>query len=132
MEHVEEAGIHSGDSACSLPPYSLAPAIVREIERQAEALARALEVRGLMNVQMAIKDGEVFILEVNPRASRTVPFVAKAIGSPVAKIAARVMAGERLADFAVRPSAARPAWRSRRRCSRSPGSRAWTSCSGRR
>ena len=103
MEHVEEAGIHSGDSACSLPPYSLAPAIVQEIERQAEALARALDVRGLMNVQMAIKDGQVFILEVNPRASRTVPFVAKAIGSPVAKIAARVMAGERLADFAVRP-----------------------------
>ena len=103
MEHIEEAGIHSGDSACSLPPYSLPPAIVREIERQAEALARALEVRGLMNVQMAVKDGEVFILEVNPRASRTVPFVAKAIGSPVAKIAARVMAGERLADFALRP-----------------------------
>ena len=76
---------------------------MREIERQAEALARALEVRGLMNVQMAIKDGEVFILEVNPRASRTVPFVAKAIGSPVAKIAARVMAGERLADFPLRP-----------------------------
>ncbi len=103
LEHVEEAGIHSGDSACSLPPYSLPPAIVREIERQAEALARALEVRGLMNVQMAVKDGEVFILEVNPRASRTVPFVAKAIGSPVAKIAARVMAGERLADFPLRP-----------------------------
>ena len=102
MEHVEEAGIHSGDSACSLPPYSLPAAVVAEVERQAEALARALEVRGLMNVQMAVKDGEVFILEVNPRASRTVPFVAKAIGSPLAKIAARVMAGERLADFAVR------------------------------
>jgi carbamoyl-phosphate synthase large subunit len=99
MEHVEEAGIHSGDSACSLPPYSLPAATVREIERQAEMLARALEVRGLMNVQVAIKDGEVFILEVNPRASRTVPFVAKAIGVPVAKIAARVMAGERLAGF---------------------------------
>ena len=103
LEHVEEAGVHSGDSACSLPPYSLPPAMVREIERQAEALARALQVRGLMNVQMAVKDGEVFILEVNPRASRTVPFVAKAIGSPVAKIAARVMAGERLADFPLRP-----------------------------
>jgi carbamoyl-phosphate synthase large subunit len=101
MEHVEEAGIHSGDSACSLPPYSLPAATVREIERQAEMLARALDVRGLMNVQMAIKDGEVFILEVNPRASRTVPFVAKAIGAPVAKIAARVMAGERLAGFAL-------------------------------
>ncbi len=103
MEHVEEAGVHSGDSACSLPPYSLPPQTVREIERQAEALARALQVRGLMNVQMAVKDGEVFILEVNPRASRTVPFVAKAIGSPVAKIAARIMAGERLADFPLRP-----------------------------
>ncbi len=103
MEHVEEAGVHSGDSACSLPPYSLPPETVREIERQAEALARALGVRGLMNVQMAVKDGEVFILEVNPRASRTVPFVAKAIGSPVAKIAARIMAGEPLADFSLRP-----------------------------
>ena len=81
MEHVEEAGIHSGDSACSLPPYSLPCGIVAEIERQAEALAQALGVCGLMNVQMAVKDGEVFILEVNPRASRTVPFVAKAIGS---------------------------------------------------
>jgi carbamoyl-phosphate synthase large subunit len=99
MEHIEEAGIHSGDSACSLPPHSLDDAVLAEIRRQAEALARALEVRGLMNVQMAIKDGEVFILEVNPRASRTVPFVAKAIGWPIAKIAARVMAGERLADF---------------------------------
>jgi carbamoyl-phosphate synthase large subunit len=103
MEHVEEAGIHSGDSACSLPPYSLSAAVVAEIEWQAEALARALNVRGLMNVQMAIKNGEVFILEVNPRASRTVPFVAKAIGSPVVKIAARIMAGERLADFTIRP-----------------------------
>ena len=101
MEHVEEAGVHSGDSACSLPPYSLPEAIVREIGRQAEELARALDVRGLMNVQMAVKDGEIFILEVNPRASRTVPFVAKAVGAPIAKIAARVMAGERLADFAL-------------------------------
>ena len=99
MEHVEEAGVHSGDSACSLPPYSLPGAVVREIERQAEALARALDVRGLMNVQMAVKDGEVFVLEVNPRASRTVPFVAKAVGAPIAKIAARVMAGEPLAGF---------------------------------
>jgi carbamoyl-phosphate synthase large subunit len=99
MEHVEEAGIHSGDSACSLPPYSLPANTVREIERQAEALARALQVRGLMNVQLAVKDGVVYILEVNPRASRTVPFVAKAVGAPIAKIAARVMAGERLRDF---------------------------------
>jgi carbamoyl-phosphate synthase large subunit len=96
MEHIEEAGIHSGDSACSLPPYSLPQDILDEIRRQADALARALDVRGLMNVQMAVKDGEVFILEVNPRASRTVPFVAKAIGQPIAKLAARVMAGEAL------------------------------------
>lgn len=99
MEHVEEAGVHSGDSACSLPPYTLSAEVVREVERQAETLARALDIRGLMNVQMAVKDGEVFILEVNPRASRTVPFVAKAVGAPLAKVAARVMAGERLADF---------------------------------
>lgn len=99
LQHIEEAGVHSGDSACSLPPYSLAPEIVVEIARQAEVLATALSVRGLMNVQFAVKDGQVYIIEVNPRASRTVPFVAKAIGSPIAKIAARVMAGEMLADL---------------------------------
>ncbi|MEY4472161.1 MAG: carbamoyl-phosphate synthase large subunit, partial [Pseudomonadota bacterium] len=99
MQHIEEAGIHSGDSACTLPPYSLSAEIVAEMERQADALAMALGVRGLMNVQFAVKDGEVYLIEVNPRASRTVPFVAKAIGQPVAKIAARVMAGEKLKDF---------------------------------
>jgi carbamoyl-phosphate synthase large subunit len=99
MQHIEEAGVHSGDSACTLPPYSLSAGIVSEMERQAEALARGLNVRGLMNVQFAVKDGEVYLIEVNPRASRTVPFVAKAVGSPVAKIAARVMAGEKLADL---------------------------------
>ena len=99
LQHIEEAGVHSGDSACSLPPYSLAPEIVAEIARQAEVLATALSVRGLMNVQFAVKDGHVYIIEVNPRASRTVPFVAKAIGAPIAKIAARVMAGEMLADL---------------------------------
>jgi carbamoyl-phosphate synthase large subunit len=99
MEHIEEAGIHSGDSACSLPPYSLPPAIVTELKAETEAMARALKVQGLMNVQYAVKDGEIFVLEVNPRASRTVPFVAKATGVPVAKIGARVMAGERLAAF---------------------------------
>jgi carbamoyl-phosphate synthase large subunit len=99
MEHIEEAGVHSGDSACSLPPHSLGPEITAEIERQTEALARALKVRGLMNVQYAVQAGEIFVLEVNPRASRTVPFVAKAIGKPVAAIAARVMAGETLASF---------------------------------
>ncbi|MXO74039.1 carbamoyl-phosphate synthase large subunit [Altererythrobacter aerius] len=103
MQHIEEAGVHSGDSACTLPPYSLSPEIVAEMERQAELLAMELGVRGLMNIQFAVKeiDGreEVFLIEVNPRASRTVPFVAKAIGQPVAKIAARVMAGEPLASF---------------------------------
>jgi len=99
MQHIEEAGVHSGDSACSLPPYSLNQAIVAEIERQAKVLAHALGVVGLMNVQFAVKDGLVYLIEVNPRASRTVPFVAKAIGAPIAKIAARVMAGEKLADL---------------------------------
>ncbi|MCB2066749.1 MAG: carbamoyl-phosphate synthase large subunit, partial [Erythrobacter sp.] len=99
MQHIEEAGVHSGDSACTLPPYSLPADIVAEMERQADALATALGVRGLMNVQFAVKDGEVYLIEVNPRASRTVPFVAKATGSQVAKIASRVMAGEKLADL---------------------------------
>jgi carbamoyl-phosphate synthase large subunit len=99
MQHIEEAGVHSGDSACSLPPYSLPADIVAEIERQTEALARALNVIGLMNVQFAVKDGQVYLIEVNPRASRTVPFVAKATGTPVAKLAARVMAGEKLANL---------------------------------
>ncbi len=105
MEHIEEAGIHSGDSACALPPYSLQPEIIAELGRQAEALAKALGVIGLMNVQFAVKaDGkqhDIYILEVNPRASRTVPFVAKATGVPIAKIAARLMVGEKLADFAL-------------------------------
>ncbi|MFA7440598.1 MAG: carbamoyl-phosphate synthase large subunit [Sphingomonadaceae bacterium] len=99
MQHIEEAGVHSGDSACSLPPYSLTPEIVAEIRRQAEVLARALNVCGLMNVQFAVKNGEVYLIEVNPRASRTVPFVAKALGLALAKIAARVMAGEPLSGF---------------------------------
>jgi carbamoyl-phosphate synthase large subunit len=99
MQHIEEAGVHSGDSACAIPPHSLSDAIVGEIERQTTALAMALGVKGLMNVQFAVKDGEVYLIEVNPRASRTVPVVAKAIGRPVAKIAARVMAGEALGGF---------------------------------
>ncbi|ERP98456.1 carbamoyl phosphate synthase large subunit [Labrenzia sp. C1B10] len=99
MEHIEEAGIHSGDSACSLPPFSLGEEMLEELKRQTTALALALEVGGLMNVQYAIKNGEIFVLEVNPRASRTVPFVAKTIGAPVAKIASRIMAGESLASF---------------------------------
>jgi carbamoyl-phosphate synthase large subunit len=101
MEHIEEAGIHSGDSACSLPSRTLSNEILDEIERQTTMLAKSLNVGGLMNVQYAIKDGVIYILEVNPRASRTVPFVAKTIGAPVAKIAARIMAGETLdASFA--------------------------------
>jgi carbamoyl-phosphate synthase large subunit len=99
MEHIEEAGIHSGDSACALPPYTLSPSMVTELKAQTEAMAIALNIVGLMNVQYAIKDDEVFVLEVNPRASRTVPFVAKATGVPVAKIGARVMAGARLSEF---------------------------------
>ena len=99
LQHIEEAGVHSGDSACSIPPYSLSAEIIAEIERQAEALARGLEVRGLMNIQFAVKDGKVYLIEVNPRASRTVPFVAKAIGAPIAKIASRVMAGEKLRNL---------------------------------
>jgi carbamoyl-phosphate synthase large subunit len=100
LQHIEEAGVHSGDSACSIPPYSLSKDILAEIERQTEALALALNVKGLMNVQFAVKDDAVYLIEVNPRASRTVPFVAKAIGRPIAKIAARVMAGEPLSNFA--------------------------------
>ncbi len=99
MEHIEEAGIHSGDSACALPPYTLSDAVIADIRKQSEALAIALNVVGLMNVQFAVKDDTVYILEVNPRASRTVPFVAKSIDYPIAKIAARIMAGESLASF---------------------------------
>jgi carbamoyl-phosphate synthase large subunit len=104
MEHIEEAGIHSGDSACSLPPHSLSAETIVELERETRALALALNVGGLMNVQYAIKDGEIYVLEVNPRASRTVPFVAKVTGLPIAKIAARVMAGESLASFNLKPA----------------------------
>jgi len=103
MEHIEEAGIHSGDSACALPPHSLKPEIIAEISRQTRELALALQVGGLMNVQFAVKGGDIYVLEVNPRASRTVPFVAKVVGMPVAKIAARIMAGERLKSFNLVP-----------------------------
>ncbi len=103
MQHIEEAGVHSGDSACSLPPHTLPRGIVDEIERQTAALARALGVVGLMNVQFAVKDGDVYLIEVNPRASRTVPFVAKATDSAIASIAARLMAGEKLSAFPKRP-----------------------------
>ncbi|MBI2585737.1 MAG: ATP-grasp domain-containing protein, partial [Rhodospirillales bacterium] len=105
MQHVEEAGIHSGDSACSLPPYSLSKALIAELERQTALLAKSLGVVGLMNVQYAIKGDDVYILEVNPRASRTVPFVAKATGVAVAKIATRVMVGEKLKSFDLKRAA---------------------------
>jgi carbamoyl-phosphate synthase large subunit len=101
MEHIEEAGIHSGDSACSLPPYSLAPELAEEVRRQARAIARELGVVGLMNMQVAVADGVIHVLEVNPRGSRTVPFVSKAIGVPLAMVAARVIVGRTLADLGV-------------------------------
>jgi carbamoyl-phosphate synthase large subunit len=101
MEHIEEAGIHSGDSACSLPPYSLSQELINEIRRQTGVMALELNVKGLMNVQYAIKDGTIYVLEVNPRASRTAPFVSKATGRPLAKIAARVMAGKSLVELGV-------------------------------
>ncbi len=104
MQHIEEAGVHSGDSACSLPPYSLSKDILDQIKDQAFKLAKALNVVGLMNVQFAIKDGEIYLIEVNPRASRTVPFVAKATDSAIASIAARIMAGEKLSAFPMRPA----------------------------
>ncbi|MGR3542084.1 MAG: ATP-binding protein, partial [Hasllibacter sp.] len=103
MQHIEEAGVHSGDSACSLPPHSLGEDVIAEMTRQTEALARALNVRGLMNVQFAVKGADIYLIEVNPRASRTVPFVAKATGVPLAAIAARVMAGEALSGFDLTP-----------------------------
>ena len=99
MQHIEEAGIHSGDSACSLPPVSIKPFLLKEIEKQTKDLALALKVKGFMNVQFAIKKDEIFVIEVIPRASRTVPFVSKAKGIPLAKIASRVMAGEKLSKF---------------------------------
>ncbi|MEX0286222.1 MAG: carbamoyl-phosphate synthase large subunit [Paracoccaceae bacterium] len=104
MQHIEEAGVHSGDSACSLPPYSLPDDIIEEVKRQTNALALALGVVGLMNVQFAVKDGDIYLIEVNPRASRTVPFVAKATDSAIASIAARIMAGEPLSNFPGRPA----------------------------
>jgi len=108
MEHIEQAGVHSGDSACAIPPFSLSEGVIAEIQRQARLLAERLKVRGLMNVQFAVKDGEVFILEVNPRASRTVPFVSKATGVPWANLAAKIMAGMSMAELDVR-EAPRPA-----------------------
>ena len=102
MEHIEEAGVHSGDSACALPPYTLSPKIIGRLGEQTVALARALNVRGLINIQYAVKGDEIYVLEANPRASRTVPFVAKAVGAPIASIAAKIMAGKALTEFDLR------------------------------
>jgi len=99
MEHIEQAGVHSGDSACSLPPYELDPGLIKEIERQTRALALELKVKGLINIQYAIQSGDIYVLEVNPRASRTVPFVSKSIGIPLAKVATQIMLGKKLKDF---------------------------------
>ena len=101
MEHIEQAGVHSGDSACSLPAYTLSKEIQDVMREQVQKLAFELQVRGLMNVQFAVKDNEVYLIEVNPRAARTVPFVSKATGVPLAKVAARVMAGKTLAQQGV-------------------------------
>ena len=108
MQHIEEAGIHSGDSACSLPPYSLPETIVEQLKSQTIALSKALNVIGLVNIQFAIKNSEIYVLEVNPRASRTVPFVAKATGIPIARIAALLMAGEKLSSFDLTPRTIKP------------------------
>jgi carbamoyl-phosphate synthase large subunit len=101
MEHIEEAGVHSGDSSCVIPPYSLGEEAIQEITRQSKLLAKGLNVRGLFNVQLAVRGAKVYVLEMNPRASRTVPFVSKAIGVPLAKIATKLSMGRRLRDFAL-------------------------------
>src|SRR5438045_3266777 len=101
MEHIEEAGIHSGDSACVIPTFSLPDKVLEQIRTATKSMARELQVRGLMNVQFAVKGDDVYVLEVNPRASRTVPFVSKAIGIPLAKLAAKVMTGKTLAELGV-------------------------------
>ena len=129
MEHIEEAGVHSGDSACSLPPYSLDETVVEKIRRQMTALALELGVVGLMNAQFAVKDSDVYVLEVNPRGSRTVPFVSKAIGVPLAKLAMKTMVGRTLDDLDSCPPLNRPISPSRKPCSRSTNFPASTCCS---
>ena len=104
MEHIEEAGIHSGDSACVMPPYTLNKTIIQQIEKQTTKLAIALKVKGLINIQFAVQNNDIYIIEANPRASRTVPFVAKATGIPIAKIAALIMLGKKISDFKLQKS----------------------------
>ena len=125
MEHIEEAGIHSGDSACALPPYSLSKGLVEQLKAQTRALAKRCACAGLMNVQYAIKDGDIYVIEVNPRASRTVPFVSKATGIPWAKIAAKVMAGKSLAELGAAENPIRFILLSKSLCSRSPNFPGW-------
>ena len=132
MQHVEEAGVHSGDSACVLPPMSLGEEMLEEIRETTERIALELGVIGLINIQYGVAGGELYVIEANPRASRTVPFVSKAIGAPLAKVACRLMLGERLADQDLPDGAARPTSASRRRCCPSPASPAPTRCSARR
>jgi carbamoyl-phosphate synthase large subunit len=137
LEHIEEAGVHSGDSACSMPPFSLSAETVEELKRQTVKMALALNVRGLMNVQFAIEEPHsanprIYVLEVNPRASRTVPFVAKTIGQPVAAIAAKIMAGETLKPASAWSTSPTTTSRSRKRSSRSPASPASTPSSARK
>ncbi len=129
MEHIEKAGIHSGDAACALPPYSLGDDQVRALRAQTRALARALGVVGLINVQFAVRNDVIYVLEVNPRASRTVPFVSKAIGVPLAKVATRALLGHSVAAIAGWRSGSPATSPSRKRCSPSSSSPAWTRCS---
>ncbi len=132
MQHVEEAGVHSGDSACVIPPMSLGEEMLDEIRETTERIALELGVIGLINIQYAVAGGELYVIEANPRASRTVPFVSKAIGAPLAKIACRLMLGETLADHDLPAMQQRPRLASRRRCCRSRASPAPTRCSARR
>ena len=131
MQHVEEAGVHSGDSACVIPPLSLGEEMLEEIRATTERIALELGVIGLINIQYAIAGGRLYVIEANPRASRTVPFVSKAIGVPLAKVAARLMLGEKIAEQDL-PTGMPTTSASRRRCCRSPASPAPTRCSGRR
>ena len=129
MEHIEEAGVHSGDSACVIPTQSLSPAVIEKVRDYTKRIALGIGVIGLVNLQMAVKGETVFILEANPRASRTVPFVSKATGIPLAKIAAKVMIGKKLNDMGIEEP--RICHTAVKRCSsRSTSSRAWTRCSG--
>ena len=132
MEHIEAAGVHSGDSACVLPPYTLGPDMLEEIADATKAMAHELNVVGLMNVQYAIKDNRLFVIEVNPRASRTIPFVSKATGIPLAKMATKVMLGRTLEELGSWKRSFRSTFPSKKRCCPLTGSRTWTPCWGRK